>query len=283
MAQWINEETGHEAKVWRSDRAFPYGFVDEDTVAIRWGCTVTLPVRLKVVNEASGIHTVNNKARLSLDLHHDVPDLQPECMYSSGMIGEEPLTAHSKDWVVRPLTHSRGRNLEVVHASRWGGLNLMAQEYPAFTGGWYARRLIDKEAEYRVYVMAGRVVSVAKKTPGNPEDVAWNVAQGGRFDVVRWGDWPLDVCEVAVRAAEYAEIDFCGVDVMVEKGTGTPYFIEANSAPSLPYLSDGSVSYRQKVMAKAFAYQGVDYERLEAQQESGWQGYIHPALYEGVN
>lgn len=145
------------------------------------------------------------------------------------------------------------------------------------SGGWYASKLVDKVAEYRVYVMKGRVVTVAKKTPADPSAVAWNVAQGGRFDVVRWGEWPMAAVEVAVKAFNLSDLDFGGVDVMVDRD-GKAYCIEINSAPSLPLLSDGSVSYRQQCMAKAFLYTYDNREGMECDGFNNWREVIHPAV-----
>jgi len=127
--------------------------------------------------------------------------------------------------------------------------------------------------------VSGKVATVARKTPDDPTQVAWNVAQGGRFGVVRWGDWPLEVIKVALKAFSVTSLDFGGVDVMVD-GEGKAYCIEINSAPSLPLLSDGSVSYRQKCMAKCFKYieeNGLD--RFEIPSVvNHWSDVIHPSI-----
>jgi len=148
-----------------------------------------------------------------------------------------------------------------------------------FSNGWYASELIDKVAEYRVYVVSGRVATVAEKTPDNPDAVAWNVAQGGRFDVVRWGSWPMEVVRVALEAFKYSGLDFGGVDVMVDRD-GRAYVIEINSAPSLPLLSSGQVSYRQTCMAKTFAYIMQNGKEHFASPENydHWSQVIHPAI-----
>lgn len=130
-----------------------------------------------------------------------------------------------------------------------------------------------------MYVVSGRVATVAQKTPDNPDAVAWNVAQGGRFDVVRWGEWPMEVVRVALEAFKYSGLDFSGVDVMVDRD-GRAYVIELNSAPSLPLLSDGSVSYRQKCMAKCFKYISDNgKQHFDApSQYAHWSDVIHPAI-----
>lgn len=182
--------------------------------------------------------------------------------------------------VLRPTTHSQGRNLFVIN-SQQELLETLCQHPLVFANGWYLSEFIDKVSEYRVYVVNGRVATVARKTPDNPQAVAWNVAQGGRFDVVPQGDWPLASCEVALKASKLIpDLDFGGYDVMEDRD-GRAYVIEINSAPSLPLLSDGTVSYRGKCMAKTFKWM-LEYgkERMEVDRYRGWQDMIHPAIRE---
>jgi hypothetical protein len=90
----------------------------------------------------------------------------------------------------------------------------------------------------------------------------------------------MEAVRVAVEAFKHTDLDFGGVDVMVDRN-GRAYCIEINSAPSLPSLSDGSVSYRQKCMAKTFfwmAQHGKD--RMDVDNYGGWRGVIHPAIQE---
>ena len=62
-----------------------------------------------------------------------------------------------------------------------------------------------------------------------------------------------------------------------------PWFIEANSAPSLPFNSDGSHTYRQECIAKAIHYTLTENkETLDVQKEQGWRGYVHPALHQAT-
>lgn len=146
--------------------------------------------------------------------------------------------------------------------------------------GWYMRPRINKTAEYRVYVMCGKVVHVARKTPGDPNKTAWNVARGGRFDPVNWDNWPLDVCDRAIRAFNQSSLHFGGVDMMVDED-GTPYFIEINTAPSLPLTSEGGHTSRHMAMAKGFlwhAERGLD--RIPDNEYEGWRKYIHPAVWD---
>lgn len=247
-----------DIKVWRSD----LGECPLSPLYIRWGCTTNLPHN-KVLNTAKAIHQVNDKAgfRMVMNPH----GLCPPTYREGDLIPEEHFPL-----VVRPRVHSRGKNVLIADHP----INL-----PALTGvvgpGWYASPLIDKVAEYRVGVVQGRAVWVAKKTPGNPDDVAWNVARGGRFDNVKWNDWPLKAVKKSIEAFNLTELDFGGVDVMVDKD-GEAYVIEINSAPSL--TSD----YRQSCFAKAFDYIIENgRERIPLiEDKGGYRKFIHPAVCE---
>jgi glutathione synthase/RimK-type ligase-like ATP-grasp enzyme len=195
--------------------------------------------------------TVNDFARLSVDDHAGMEDI------------EEP-------FVFRPAQHAQGRNLLVMDS-----LTFNSRGVPAVYRDGYVSRLIDKVAEYRVMVVQNRVAWVAKKTPGNPEDVAWNVAQGGRFDNVKWGEWPMRVILAALAAAKVGGLDFGGVDVMVD-AEGNPYVLEVNSAPSQ------TSPYRQQCLAKCFDYivtnGKAQFPAFEFADTIGWKTVIHPAV-----
>lgn len=250
--------------------------VSEADLIVRWGTTSPCGSDLnKQVNPSSAIQWVNDKATSRVVFAEQ--DLSPP--------SSTTLTTLPSDWsgaskILRPKHHAQGRNLFVIN-SQEELLNALHQHQRVLSGGWYLSDLVNKVAEYRVYVVNGRVATVAQKTPENPDAIAWNVAQGGRFDVVNWGDWPLSVCDVAIKAFNLAPgLDFGGVDVMVDRD-GRAWVVEINSAPSLPLLSDGSISYRQKCMAKTFKWM-LEHgrENMEAEQGVGWRGYIHPAIRE---
>ena len=157
----------------------------------RWGCTSTIPERegVTVVNKASAIHWCSNKKQGRLDMQAAGVSV-PKTWASESSFGEDlfpwgypsDYTGEQK-YVARKVQHAQGRDL--VHGSPAVVAAALLQ-----WGDGYISELINKVAEYRVMVVQNRVAWVAKKTPGNPEDVAWNVARGGRFDNVRWGEWP---------------------------------------------------------------------------------------------
>lgn len=173
--------------------------------------------------------------------------------------------------VLRPSAHAQGRNLWVFNLNDDAHREAFGAKCREL-GEWYAAELINKVAEYRVFVCQGRVVWVAQKKPGNPDQVAWNVAQGGEFSNVRWGEWHMPSCRAAILAALLSKTDFCGVDVMVAED-GTPYVLEVNSAPSQ------TSPYRQSCVAKAFDYMiEKGKEIIPCEQFKKWRDVAHPAI-----
>lgn len=240
----------------RNDSNLPAG----TDLVFRWGTTSNVPCN-NVVNTAHAIHGVNDKTGFRRILNEH--DLCPATWFSIDAVPHDAFPV-----IVRPAHHSQGRHLHVCNSY------VELQAACRVCGpGHYISKLINKVAEYRVAVVQGRAVWVAKKTPGNPDDVAWNVARGGRFDNVNWGDWPLRVVKCAIEGFNLSELDFGGVDVMVD-AEGTPYILEINSAPSQ------TSPYRQQCMAKSFDYiirNGKDRIPL-IEARGGYRKFIHPAI-----
>jgi glutathione synthase/RimK-type ligase-like ATP-grasp enzyme len=246
----------------RSDAAV----LPPDDLYIRWGCTANVPAK-KVLNTAKAIHEVNDKAAFRLLCAEN--KLAPPSMLLS-QVEENDITWKGLSYpvIVRPEHHAQGRNIYKCD----NDAELKAAYHKVNTEG-YISNYVDKEAEYRVAVVQGRAVWVAKKTPADPNAIAWNVAQGGRFDNVRWGDWPLKVVRIAIEAFNLSSLDFGGVDVMVGKD-GSVGVLEINSAPSL------TSPYRQECFAKAFDYiieNGKERIPL-VKEKGGYLKFIHPAL-----
>jgi len=254
-----------DIQVIRNDQIFPANV----SMVIRWGTTSNVPVQ-NVLNTASAIHTVGDKAgfrRVLMD-HHAAggPLLCPRTEFNWSNFSLDDINS---GLVIRPRVHAQGKLVLVAYTDQ------AAREAAERCGeGYYASHLINKVAEYRVALVQGRVAWVARKTPGNPNDVAWNVARGGRFDNVRWDEWPLKAVRVAREAFMLSGLHFGGVDVMVD-ANGEAYVLEINSAPSL------TSPYRQECMAKCF-------DRIIAsnnkeiipiiEERGGYRKFIHPAL-----
>ncbi len=232
----------------------------------RWGCTASINApsdtadSVVIVNTAQAIHWCSDKrdGRLAMQAA-GVP--VPQTWATEDLPGADDL-ALTELLVSRPGRHAQGRNLSV-------GNFMDVHRYP----GGYISRLIPKVAEYRVMVVQNRVAWVAQKTPGNPDDVAWNVARGGRFDNVRWSEWPIEVVKAALAAAKVSKTDFCGVDVM-DDAQGKPYVLEVNSAPSQ------TSPYRQSCVAKCFDYiiENGKEALPDPEKIKTYKSVIHPAI-----
>lgn len=250
----------------RNDQDFP---ADTSTV-IRWGTTSNVPCN-NVVNTAEAIHRVGDKAGFrELLMDHHMAGNSLLCPWTFGQSQMHPENQDGPAWpvVVRPRVHAQGK-----HVYLCSDYEELSAAIAKCGPGWYASSFINKVAEYRVTFVSGRVVWVAKKTPGNPDAVAWNVALGGRFDNVRWDEWPLRAVKAAREAFLLSGLDFGAVDVMVD-AENKPYILEINSAPSQ------TSPYRQECLAK-----GLDYLLVHGKgnlpvttEKGGWKKFIHPAL-----
>lgn len=238
-------------------------------LVIRWGCTDNINGVKKVLNKVEAIHFVNNKIGFRKALSNT--NLIPKTFFSikEWMENKEQYSIV----IFRPSRHAQGRNILKVHYSEIEKINDFINKFPEY----YISQYIEKEAEYRVFCMQGRVLCVANKIPGNKEDIAWNVAQGGKFENVKWNDWNLRAVRIALEAFNMTELDFGGVDIIVDKDNNC-YVLEINSACSL------TSPYRQQCFAKGFDYiieNGK--ERILLQKEKGnYKKFIHPAIIENV-
>jgi glutathione synthase/RimK-type ligase-like ATP-grasp enzyme len=261
-------------KVVRNDRRLP----DNLSLVFRWGTTSNVDCN-NVVNTAEAIHRVNDKTgfrRVLMDEADVIGGnglLCPKTFFEDSDVFVQGNRVEGEvevnfPLIVRPRTHAQGRNIYLVNDYE-ELLNASSRCGPS----WYASEYIAKVAEYRITFVQGRVVWVAQKTPADPNAIAWNVARGGRFDNVRWDEWPLRSIRIAREAFLLSGLDFGAVDVMVD-AEGRPYVLEINSAPSQ------TSPYRQECMAKAFDYI-VQHGKAAIpviEERGGYKKFIHPAL-----
>lgn len=249
-------------KMFRNDGQWP----QDVHYVFRWGCTTNVPQGTTVVNSAESIHWCSDKRRGRLEMQAAGVSV-PETYATHEFVRLNPAHYPGYEWVMRRQHHAQGRDL-------WAGTyaHVMDVLRNQVVDG-YVSRLINKVAEYRVAVICNSIAWVARKTPGNPDQVAWNVAQGGRFDNVRWDDWPIEVCKEALKAAKVSGTDFCGVDVMVD-ADGKPYVLEVNSAPSQ------TSAYRQGCFARCFDYivQNGKEHFPDPERIKTYKSMIHPAV-----
>lgn len=236
----IKELSKEEISIVRNDKLPEY--FSEDDVILRWGCTSLIPSTPNntILNKNVAIHCVNNKVFFRQTLQQQAPYLIPKTWFNY----EDPEITYP--CILRPQTHAQGKNLFFCEDKK--DLEFHLSHNPIFPNtNYYISEYIPKVAEYRVCFIQGLVAWVANKIPANPEAIAWNVAKGGKFENVKWKNWPIDVIETAYQAYIISGLYLGGVDVMVDKD-GRSYVLEINSAPS--HISP----YRQSCTTKCIDY-----------------------------
>lgn len=239
--------------------------VDYDVV-FRWGCRSTLPFTPSTtINNIPALKKVGNKAEFRMECWRN--NLAPHTYLSLVGLFQSNHDL-SSGWVVRPSEHKQGKNLHVCRTER--EFIDVCSRYERF----YISKLIDKVKEYRAIVAQGRVIFIYEKIPDDPTKVAWNHAQGGTSEVMKWSEWPENVIEIAIRSSNLSGLSFGAVDIMVDRD-GRAYCLEINTAP------ETTSEYRQKCFAKVFNYiLDNGSQTIPVVSGRGWKGYIHPAMSE---
>lgn len=230
------------------------------------------------INTPNAITSSSNKRKFRLKMREQYPDLIPPTWGADEFTHME----EGKSYIVRPPRHMQGKDL--LHCTTPGQLRVALRTWGDVG---YVSEYIPKVAEYRAYVVDGRIFAISKKEVEDTEAIAWNHSAGGcGFVNVRWGDWPLRVADAAIKAMEVAQLDFGGVDIMVD-GEGRPYVLEVNSALALPPLQDEGkplierISYHQRAMVKCLEWlvDGKDSAyNYQGRKENSYHHYIHAAM-----
>lgn len=225
----------------------------------RWGYTGDVPAHATVVNEARAIGLTSDKATFRAKLNEK---------------GLSPKAGEEFPCVVRPKYHAQGEHVHLCKTA-----NELQIAKARCGAGAYVSAFIDKVAEYRVFVVSGRVAWVARKTPPNvnPRPVAWNHTFGSVFTNERFDSWPLKVCRTAIEAFNLSGLDFGAVDVMVDKD-GKPYVLEINTAIAL------ESEYRATTIAKCFDWITIHGKGMIplVERRGGYTKFVHPAVCGGA-
>lgn len=257
----IKELSQHNITIIRNDKLPEF---KQDDVILRWGCTSLIPVppNTVVLNKRAGISLVNNKSLFRDILQKHLPEIIPKTWFNYFNL------EITYPCILRPITHAQGKHL--YYCENYVDLTNAVTKVTDH----YISEYIPKVAEYRVCFIQGLVAWVANKIPKDPQAIAWNVAQGGKFENVAWKKWPIDVIETAYKAYKLSGLYLGGVDVMVDKH-GRSYVLEINSAPS------HTSPYRKQCTTKCIDY-GITYKNFaHLPPDENFKKYgkwLHPAL-----
>ncbi len=262
----IKELSQHEITIVRNDKLPEF---QENDVILRWGCTSSINnvyTHPKVLNKADNINLVNNKRSFRNVLQQTIPEIVPKTWFSHLSVNI------TYPCILRPQSHCQGK--ELYFCTDYEHLVQILDHLEYLNQRYYISEYIPKVAEYRVCFIQGRVAWVANKIPNNPNAIAWNVAQGGKFENLRWKDWPIDVIETAYKAYKLSGLYLGGVDIMVDKD-GRSYVLEINSAPS------HTSPYRKKCTTKCIDYGITNNNFTHLIPDENFKKYgkwLHPAL-----
>lgn len=197
---------------------------EADTYAIRYGWRgVYLPDGVKDLQgtkeERRGMHITSNK--LVFREWAQENGIAVPVTWTAGNEPEElPLPI-----LGRPLKHRKGKEYYIYETE---------EEYRAAEGIGYYSQLLNKSAEYRIFLFESYVWAVSQKNPteGVGSYDPWNFALGNaNFKLLRYSEWPRSACNLARTAGHRLGLLWGGVDViMVDE---TPFIVEINNAPGI--------------------------------------------------
>jgi predicted ATP-grasp superfamily ATP-dependent carboligase len=200
-------------------------------LVINWGSSQVPPEisKSRVLNKSEVVATCANKLRFFEAL--------------AGRDVSIPDWTNSYDVAVNWVAEGHvvcARTILTGHSA--AGLVLMDKDNPKnFVRAPLYTKYIPKEDEYRVHVVAGKVIDIQRKAlrngwvEENGPDVNYkvrNLANG--FVYVRQDvNPPEQVGQQALRAVEVLDLQFGAVDVIFNTKRKTAYVLEINTAPGL--------------------------------------------------
>lgn len=125
--------------------------------------------------------------------------------------------------LLKPLFGSQGRGIRLLEPDSALPLPMDA----LVDGVFYLQRFIETgpvSHDYRVLVVGGEPVAAMRR---NGQSWLNNVAQGARCEKIT----DTSILDLAVRAAQALDIDYCGVDIICDKGEQL-LVLEVNSIPA---------------------------------------------------
>ena len=193
---------------------------------INWGC-VELPkeaILCQVLNHPGAVHSATNKLSFFVTMQDaELNDLIP------------PWTADKRvaqKWV----EDEKVVVCRTVLAGHSGEGIVIAERAEDVVDAPLYTLYIPKQDEYRVHIVAGKVVDVARKARRNDQDDPnWKVRvwQNGFVFVRENCNPPNSVLNVAIDSFRATELDFGAVDVIYNAKHDRSYVLEINTAPGL--------------------------------------------------
>lgn len=242
-AKRLAEELGIK-RIKKTNSAFKGG---EDKVVINWGNSKLSEEVLKcrVINDPEKVKVATNKKLFFELIHHKT--------YSEGLDVNIPGFTTSKrkaqDWLDRGYKIVERHKL-TGHSG--DGIKIKSEGEAVEDCNLYVQ-YIPKKSEWRVHVVAGKVILVqrkARKRDVPDEQVNWQVRNhdnGFVFARNEGGEPPRSVTRQAVRVVRACGLDFGAVDLVYNERQETAYVLEVNTACGMEgsTLDDYANAFRQ--------------------------------------
>jgi glutathione synthase/RimK-type ligase-like ATP-grasp enzyme len=194
---------------------------NNENILLRWGTTQKLPINIKVLNTADNISTTSNKTYFRNLCQTHFSGITPKTWFDIN----DPNIIYPI--ILRPESHAQGKHLYLCKNKEELKQNL--QKLTNKTN-YYISEYINKAKEFRIFFIQGKVVWIAEKIPKHITDIAWNVAQGGKFINVPWKQWNINLINDAYKIYNLSKLWLGGVDI-IQDGHNN-FIIEINSAPN---------------------------------------------------
>jgi len=187
------------------------------------------------VNDVTDVLTTRNKARTTAVLGSE-GILVPETRLLSSPVSDndvrEAFDAVGAPAVVKPNSASSGRGAVLAHDpdTTTGVADLFGVVHESSLvrdRTFVVQEYVEDARDYRVMVLGGEYVgAVERRAPGWKKNVnAGATARGVKP--------PESVVTLAEDAARTLDVDFCGVDVLSQEGTGLTVVNEVNARPTV--------------------------------------------------
>lgn len=253
---YLNTDLFNVIKTTDYDPSHAYG-----ETLLCWGCTIPSGENF-VLNGDPSYSILRNKKtfRQVISSHVRIPWTTTNLVDASDFLDKYP----NEPLIGRPSYHHGGENLYVIR-------NKEELKSADTAGATYYSQYLPKDREVRIFVAFGRVWAVSEKNVVDKAAVAWNFAQGGRFDILRWGEWPTKACYYAILASRLTGSVVASYDFMRYQNKW--YCLEGNTSTRLTGL------YKQRALKQILIYHEKNPECLDLPPDKrDYSLYLHPAL-----
>lgn len=208
----------------RAERLFK---VKPKDVVINWGCSTPFEVNGQVINMPEAISTSTDKLQAFYAMDKEVPipaftedvtTMLTWCLGGATVVVRNKLTGHSGDGIV---LIEKGEVNTLSEA--------MNYEAPLYT------RYIYKVKEYRVHVVANKVIDTQQKIKDPDQEIkSWKVRSHANGFIFARNNIVQDPSRdfIAKLAVKCLDLDFGAVDIIQDKN-GKYFVLEVNTAPGL--------------------------------------------------